>query len=87
MARGGTLYSEELWSAGTALRWLARDMRQGPLRDKLLALATDCEQEAAGLNGKFHRVRIAALTERLERGETRSGRRPGPHSRSSRSAS
>jgi hypothetical protein len=74
MARGGKLYSEELWSAGTGLRWLARDMRQGPLRNKLLALAIDCEQEAADLNGKFQRGRVAAINERLEGGEARSGR-------------
>ena len=85
MARGDRLYSEELWSAGTGLRWLARDMRQGPLRNKLLALAIDCEQEAAELNSKFQRIRVAALQERLEAGETRRPR-PVPHFSSSRSA-
>jgi hypothetical protein len=50
MVRGGNYKSEELWSTATGLRWLARDMRREQLKATLLALAFDCERQAANLD-------------------------------------
>jgi hypothetical protein len=49
MASGGKSQSEELWWTATSLRWLARDIRREPIQAKLLAIAIDCERQAAAL--------------------------------------
>ena len=58
MASGGKSQSEELWWTATSLRWLARDIRREP-QAKLLAIAIDCERQAAALE-RLRPVQLAA---------------------------